>query len=77
MEPDRRHALITILAAHVELARAKRALSQAKLARLADTDPGTVNKFLNGADVKVSTACSIIEAAGLEIIIREKLPPAV
>lgn len=74
---DRRQALLAVIASQVQIARAQRALSQARLARLADTDPGTLNKFLNGADIRVSTAFRIIEAAGLEIIIREKLPTAV
>ncbi len=74
MSDPRRQAIVTLWAAEVELARAKRTLSQAKLARLADTDPVTVNKFLAGADCRYSTACRIVEAAGLEIIIREKLP---
>lgn len=75
-DPLVRDAILILWAAAVEDQRAKRAMSQAKLARLADTDPGTLNKFLNGADVRTSTACRILDAAGLEIVIREKLPKA-
>lgn len=73
-DPIVRDAILQLWAAEVEIARAKKAMSQAKLARLADTDPGTLNKFLNGADVRTSTACRILDAAGLEVVIREKLP---
>ncbi len=75
MTDVRRQAIVAKFAAEVEIARAHRVLSQAKLARLADTDPGTLNKFLNGADIRMSTAIRIIEAAGLEVIVQEKKLP--
>lgn len=70
---ERNAALVMIYAAKVEIARAEHALSQARLARLADTDPGTMNKFLSGADVRISTFIRICEAAGFDVVLQPKL----
>lgn len=73
MTPQERDGLVLLYAAKIELARAARTLSQAKLARLADTDPVTLNKFLAGADVRVTTFIRIAEAAGFDVVLQPKL----
>lgn len=74
MTPTERAALLALYRSRVAIARADQRLSHAKHARLADTDPGTLNKFLHGADIRVSTFIRICEAAGLEVTLTKKLP---
>lgn len=66
---QQREADLTVFRARVAVAQADQVLSQARLARLADTDPGTLNKFLNGADIRVSTFTRICRAAGLRVVL--------
>lgn len=73
LERVERDAALETYRARVAVARAELHLSHAKHARLADTDPGTLNKFLHGADIRISTFVRICEAAGLEVTLTPKL----
>jgi transcriptional regulator with XRE-family HTH domain len=64
---DHRKAQLLIWAAKIDLAMAERQITQAKLARLMDTDRGTICRLLQGHDVRASTYLQAFEVLGIAL----------
>lgn len=64
---DPRKAQLLIWAAKLDDAMAARCITQAKLARLMETDRATICRLLQGGDVKASTYLHAFHVLGIEL----------
>lgn len=64
---ERRHAQLLIWAAKLDLAMAEKQISQAKLARLMNTDRATICRLLQGHDAKASTYLQAFEVLEIRL----------